>query len=261
MDFINSIRQRVKKEPDAKGETKDEGELKDKKGDKPEVELDSRGLDKNRHKLVEPTDEYTNKDNLILILKGINGPGTANPSTPYSKDTLIAKIKALDKKETANKTMSSDILMEKYTRLLLLQPGETLRLPKDIVLYVPIMKRLNEMSDDEIKRHIFPLFIPVIDGASTKASLAFNELTSPEVIRHKMFEIIVKHPERVQHGWGLTNDTITKEGMTTDEIQEVLKKKTHHIIPVIASNDIPTLLPLVGPTTKEFGFLINSQSD
>ena len=59
----------------------------------------------------------------------------------------------------------------------------------------------------------------------------------------------------------IANDTITKEGMTTDEIQEVLKKKTHHIIPVIASNDIPTLLPLVGPTTKEFGFVINSQSD
>ena len=38
-------------------------------------------------------------------------------------------------------------------------------------------------------------------------------------------------------------------------------KKTHYIIPVIASNDIPTLLPLVGPTTKEFGFVINSQSD
>ena len=45
--------------------------------------------------------------------------------------------------------------------------------------------------------------------------------------------------------------------MTTDEIQDVLKKKTHHIIPIIASNDIPTLLPLVGPTTKEFGFVIN----
>ena len=76
-----------------------------------------------------------------------------------------------------------------------------------------------------------------------------------------MFQIILKHPEREQKGWGLTNDTITKEGMTTDDIQKVLKKKTHHIIPVIASNDIPTLLPLVGPTTKEFGFVINSQSD
>ena len=151
---------------------------------------------------------YTNKDNLILILKGINGPGTANTSTPYSKDTLINKIKVLDKKETANRTMSSDTLMEKYTRLLLLQPGETLKLPKDIVLYVPIMQRLNEMSDDQIKRQIFPLFTPIIDGPSTTANVNFNKLTSPEVIRHKMFEIILKHPEREQKGWGLTNDTI-----------------------------------------------------
>ena len=140
--------------------------------------------------------------------------------------------------------------MEKYTRLLLLQPGETLRLPKDIVLFVPIIKRLNEMSDEQIKREVFPLFTPIIDSASTTANVNFNKLTSPEAIRHKMFEIILKHPDRVQRGWGLTNDTITKEGMTTEEIQEVLKKKTHHIIPVIPSNDIPTLLPLVGPTTK-----------
>ena len=81
------------------------------------------------------------------------------------------------------------------------------------------------------------------------------------VTRQLMYNVIYDDFYRKQKGWGLTNDTITEEGMTTDEIQEVLKKKTHHIIPVIASNDIPTLLPLVGPTTKEFGFVINSQSD
>jgi hypothetical protein len=67
-------------------------------------------------------------------------------------------------------------------------------------------------------------------------------------------------PERVQKGWGLTNHTIKQEGMNSDEIAQVLKKKTHHVIPVIASDQIATLLPLVNHTTKPFGFVINSQS-
>jgi hypothetical protein len=49
--------------------------------------------------------------------------------------------------------------------------------------------------------------------------------------------------------------------MNSDEIAQVLKKKTHHVIPVIASDKIATLLPLVNHTTKQFGFAINSQSE
>ena len=68
-------------------------------------------------------------------------------------------------------------------------------------------------------------------------------------------------PERVQKGWGLTNHTIKQEGMNSDEIVQVLKKKTHHVIPVIASDQIATLLPLVNNKTQRFGFVINSQSE
>ena len=49
--------------------------------------------------------------------------------------------------------------------------------------------------------------------------------------------------------------------MTSDEIAQVLKKKTHHVIPVIASDQIATLLPLVNNKTQRFGFVINSQSE
>ena len=49
--------------------------------------------------------------------------------------------------------------------------------------------------------------------------------------------------------------------MTSDEIAQVLKKKTHHVIPVIASDQIATLLPLVNQKTQHFGFVINSQSE
>ena len=72
---------------------------------------------------------------------------------------------------------------------------------------------------------------------------------------------ILTDQHRVQKGWGLTNDTIKQEGMTSDEIAQVMKKKTHHVIPVIASDQIATLLPLVNQKTQHFGFVINSQSE
>ena len=77
----------------------------------------------------------------------------------------------------------------------------------------------------------------------------------------KVWNVIMADPERGQKGWGLTNHTIKQEGMNSDEIAQVLKKKTHHVIPVIASDQIATLLPLVNNKTQHFGFVINSQSE
>ncbi len=67
--------------------------------------------------------------------------------------------------------------------------------------------------------------------------------------------------DRVQKGWGLTKHTIKQAGMTSDEIAQVLKKKTHDVILVISSDQIASLLPLVNHITKQFGFVINSQSE
>ena len=82
-----------------------------------------------------------------------------------------------------------------------------------------------------------------------------------EIKRQLMLDAIMADTQRVQKGWGLTNDSIKCEGMTSDAIVKVLKKKSHHTIPVIASDQIASLLSLVNHTTKEFGFVINSQSD
>ena len=65
-------------------------------------------------------------------------------------------------------------------------------------------------------------------------SIMYTDNTD-NVTRQLMYNDIYDDVYRKHKGWGLANNTITKEGMTTDEIQEVLKKKTHH--------DISTLLP------------------
>ena len=90
--------------------------------------------------------------------------------------------------------MNSDILMEKYTKLLLADP---LKSPKDVKLYVPIMKRLKEMTGDEISQRVFPIFTPVTNNASIRETLAFMKLVvDSNTIRAKMFHIIVNHPNR-----------------------------------------------------------------
>jgi hypothetical protein len=82
-----------------------------------------------------------------------------------------------------------------------------------------------------------------------------------EHTRQLMRDVIIVDQHRGQKGWGRTNNTIKQEGMNSDEIAQVLKKKTHHVIPVIASDQIATLPPLVNHTTKQLGFVINTQSE
>ena len=59
------------------------------------------------------------------------------------------------------------------------------------------MKRLNEMTDDEIRQRVFPLFTPKTNSASIKETLAFNKLEDSNIIRAKMFNIILNHPNRI----------------------------------------------------------------
>ena len=79
----------------------------------------------------------------------------------------------------------------------------------------------------------------------------------------RMYNIIYDHPQRAENmeGWGTTNATIKRDGMTSEEMQAVLKKKLHHVIPVIPSNGISDVSPLVNSKTQHFGFVINSNSD
>ena len=75
-----------------------------------------------------------------------------------------------------------------------------------------------------------------------------------------------RQPDRLVEGKGegqegneATLSTIDNEGMSTDDIENVVEKKTHRLVHVIASDQIPTLSHFVGPKTKSFGFVINSQ--
>ena len=48
-------------------------------------------------------------------------------------------------------------------------------------------------------------------------------------------------------------------GMSSDEIEKVLSSKLHHAVPVIAADELHTLLPTINSKTQRVGVVINSQ--
>jgi hypothetical protein len=94
------------------------------------------------------------------------------------------------------------------------------------------------MTVDHIKQTGLPLFIN--DFEKAEAFRKAIKYDPKDKVVHKVWDLIMADPERVQKGWGLTNNTIKREGMNSDEIAQVLKKKTHHVIPVMASDQMAT---------------------
>ncbi len=146
-----------------------------------------------------------------------------------------------------------------------LHGGETPS-PEDIRAGKYGLQEIEAQHDVDTASRSFALPMEVVNSVRPSLAERRGKLVSTpgkpkdECIQ-KIWVVIMADPERVKHGWGLTNHRIKREGMDSDEIAQVLKKKTHHVIPVITSDQIAKLLPLVNHTTKQFGFVINSQSE
>ena len=186
----------------------------------------------------------------------------------FSASDLRAKILEIEP-ETDIKTLDTFQagLRQTYVTLLLKHPN---RIPYSIEPRLDIRalkEKLFNMTAILIKADILPKVM--------KPGKAYNKLSwgPKDILVQTVWDLIYDDPElqndigifftSQEHktGKGLTNDTIKQEGMTSDEIAQVLKRKTHHVIPVIASDQIATLLPLVNQKTEQFGFVINSQSE
>jgi hypothetical protein len=97
------------------------------------------------------------------------------------------------------------------------------------------------MTVAHIKANVLPLFM---NRLTETEDAAFLKITKAGMFQddfiEKVWAVIMADPERGQKGWGLTNHTIKQEGRNSDEIPQVLKKKTNHVIPVSASDKIAT---------------------
>ena len=110
------------------------------------------------------------------------------------------------------------------------------------------------MSAVDIRTHVLPLFLtksaPEQKNPYTSKHVVDPNILPPKFDKDKyiqvmetgmplehtrtlMWDVIIADQDRVQRGWGLTNDTIKQEGMTSDEIAQVLKKKTHHVMELL----------------------------
>ena len=207
-----------------------------------------------------PIGTELSNENLQLHMNRLNGINNRN----FSVNDLRARILELEPgiDQTKLDTFQAG-LRTKYAQLLLKYPN---KIPHDIEPRPEIKalkSKLEGMSMVVIRSKVLPLFVN--KNRSIEDDKTFKKISnSPKAeMVERMWDIIYADKLRGgnKEGWGLTNHSIKQEGMTSDEIAQVLKKKTHHVIPVIASDQIATLLPLVNNTTNEFGFVINSQSD
>lgn len=67
----------------------------------------------------------------------------------------------------------------------------------------------------------------------------------------------VKGEEEVKEGMGaFSNDD---DGMYNTELQEIFKDKTNKFLPVISSDRMNTLIPMVNKNTKKFGWIQNTE--
>lgn len=66
--------------------------------------------------------------------------------------------------------------------------------------------------------------------------------------------------EEVDNKTGSGKYTAWNDGLFDDQIENILQSKTKRFVPVIMSDEIPSLVKYVNPKTKEFGFVINSTS-
>ena len=152
--------------------------------------------------------------------------------------------------------LDTNKLRHVYARLLVNKPTE---IPNDIEPRPEIRSIklvIGQKNLAYLREKVLPLyFTPIEINATKKLSLG--------QIRERLFKKIVEDGNLNKRSWqtgsGLTVNDIDHEGMSTTDIENVLEKETHRMVPVIASDEIPSLAHFVGPKTKSFGFVINSQ--
>ena len=100
----------------------------------------------------------------------------------------------------------------------------------------------------------------VAEGTPSEAKQPVEQITTAPTLR-PMPKIVDKETQTEEGDkTGAGKYTAWNDGLYDDQIENILQSKTKRFVPVIMSDEIPTLLKYVNPKTKEFGFVINSTS-
>ena len=213
--------------------------------------------------IVKPTADFTEK-NLVTWMKIVN----AQKSRLYSKSFIKDKLDEIGT-NTVKPIISSLYPNRRYAAELTLDEAQNVYahvlitrreiVPEDIepdVTFRSVRDRLRNTNTTNMTKKIVPRYL------TEREKSFYNTLSSVDQKRQYLYGKIISsddfNKQNWQSGTGVTIDGIKHEGMSSEEIAQVLKDRTHHVVPVIASDEIATLAPLVGPKTKQFGFIINS---
>ena len=194
------------------------------------------------------------------------------PAPPANADQVEKerrqKIKEENEKKRTDDFFLPDVNKKKvhatpanYRRILTLTRGTGYTLrdlePKPKAELVKIVK---EYFSDELPEH-------PTDKETDEFVLNWIENNKPERGRPKAQpkppNVISKVKSGTRKGqWGDGIEQlkhVQQCGMNSDEIEKVLSSKLHHAVPVIAADELHTLLPTINSKTQRVGVVINSQ--
>ena len=155
----------------------------------------------------------------------INWCSKPGKSHAYSNSDLKLRITALTNKHKLGHAIDTSVLRGMYADELVNHPN---KIPWQIEPRPDIKfgkQKLERMIAKNIKEKVLPLFIN-IDESDEEASRfkAIKRILNVEDLKEAVWDVIYAYnaDDRKQNGFRFTDESITKEGMTTDEIQAVL---------------------------------------
>jgi hypothetical protein len=177
-----------------------------------------------------------------------------------------AKLKQQQEEERLRIQQEEELLKQKKQQEEQQQPKTDEEITSD---FNKEIQRLNQDPNKDPNTKYRPIYssnaknIIGIKTIISKGKVKYLQSTETHPLETQPLEtqlLETQPPQEEQIKEGSGKYTNFHDGLYDDQIEDIFQDKLHHFVPVIMSDQIPTLLKYISPNTKRFGFVINSTS-
>ena len=199
----------------------------------------------------EKNDEETEEEQAIESQRKPDERAEAKPLIPSKVVQLTSPRKALAK-TTLSRALTTPPVTTRSLRRQTISPA---RAPAPAPAPAPRRTSVANFNKEQLRFLLNHLYVPNTPDLQQQHSLS---LVKEHAIEHNKELAWYRSYYYNDIGGKGDDDDNNDDGMTTSQIAEFLDIKTHHIVPVIAKDQMDLLLPFVNSSTKQFYFVINS---
>jgi len=122
-----------------------------------------------------------------------------------------------------------------------------------------VLEYFNKKEEEELKPFQVKTAIDLLNESQKKAEKK-GEVIDVDLPSSETENEVIPTRLNFENKFGEGKYSNWRKGLYDTQIHKIMENKAKRFVPVIMSDEIPTLLPYVSPKTKEFGFIINSTS-